>query len=281
MTNPTIALLTDFGTRDPYVGIMKAVIRRIAPQATCIDLTHEIRPQNVRQAAFTLLQCYPYLPAGTIFLCVVDPGVGSSRKPVVASAGGYHFFAPDNGLLTYALDELGDAQLATLTNPAYQLPQISNTFHGRDIFAPAAAHLATGVPLTEFGPSLERLVRQMSPSLKTEPGRITGQVLYADHFGNIITSIGQLQWLDEHTLQLNPRIGKNASPLHFGAGNVEIQLKDQRLIGIHHRYSEVVANNLVALVDSNGYLEIARNQGSAAAGIAINGNEPVTITLKD
>jgi S-adenosylmethionine hydrolase len=281
MTNSTIALLTDFGTRDTYVGIMKAVIQRIAPQANCIDLTHDIRPQNVRQAAFTLLQTYRYFPPATVFLCVVDPGVGSNRKPIAVSAGGYHFVAPDNGLLTYVLDDLGGPHIVSLSNPAYQLPQVSNTFHGRDIFAPAAAHLVTGVSLTEFGPPVDRLVRQMSPSLKTEPGRITGQVLYTDHFGNIITSIGQLRWVDEHTLELNPRLGKNASRLRFPANAVEIQFKDQHLTGVHHRYSEVPPTSLVALVDSNGYLEIARNQGSAAAGVAIYGNEPVSITLKD
>src|SRR5664279_4495717 len=158
-----IVLLTDFGTTDSYVGVMKGVMLGIAPDAQFVDLTHAIEPQNIRQAAFTLLNSYRFFPAGTIFLVVVDPGVGSERKPIAVCAGGsfaegYTFVAPDNGVLSYVLHELGDAQAVELDNPAYHLAGISYTFHGRDIFAPAVAHLAAGIALDQLGSPLDQPV---------------------------------------------------------------------------------------------------------------------------
>src|SRR5690349_6122403 len=155
--NNTIAILTDFGTKDIYVGAMKGVIHRIAPQAVVIDITHHIEAQNVRQAAFSLLGSYTYFAAGTTFLVVVDPGVGSTRKPIVVRAGDYVFVAPDNGVLTYVLANFESFEAFELTKQDLWLPETSATFHGRDVFAPVAAHIAAGIPLEHVGEPLEEI----------------------------------------------------------------------------------------------------------------------------
>ncbi|MEP7294036.1 MAG: SAM-dependent chlorinase/fluorinase, partial [Chloroflexota bacterium] len=187
-----IALLTDFGTTDTYVGVMKGVMLGIAPDIQLVDLTHAIQPQNIRQAAFLLLNSYRFFPPETVFLVVVDPGVGSSRRALAVRAGQYTFVAPDNGVLSYVLDELSECQTVELTNPDYQLSGASNTFHGRDIFAPAAAHLAAGVPLDTLGAPVDPPVILPDPSLVVAGKHVIGEVLHIDHFGSAVTSIGQL-----------------------------------------------------------------------------------------
>ncbi len=268
----TIALLTDFGTQDTYVGVIKAVMQGINPAAQFIDLTHEIRPQNVRQAALTLLNAYRYFPVGTVFLTVVDPGVGGARKAIAASGGGYHFVAPDNGLLSYVLDELPDKVIVELTNPDYRLPSVSHTFHGRDIFAPAAAHLAAGVPLESLGTAQSNYARQMMPMVNVTESAIIGQVLYSDHFGNIITSIGTFEWMSEGQVQLSPRFKKGLAPVTLAADTVTIKAGQVSLTGIQRSYSSSKLGEPLALIDSNGFLEIAINQGNAASRL----NLPMT-----
>ncbi|HUN05417.1 MAG TPA: SAM-dependent chlorinase/fluorinase [Aggregatilineales bacterium] len=260
----TIALLTDFGTQDTYVGVMKAVMLGINPAAQFIDLTHEIRPQNVRQAALVLLNTYRYCPPGTVFLTVVDPGVGGGRKPIAVRAGDYSFVAPDNGLLSYVLDELPEKHIVELTNSAYRLPTVSHTFHGRDVFAPAAAHLAAGVPLESLGTIQANYAKQMLPMTNVTEKAIIGQVLYSDHFGNLITSIGTFEWMEDEQLQLTPRFKKNLAPVIIQADQVTITAGSVILKGIHRTYSTGKLGEPLALVDSNGFLEIAINQGHAA-----------------
>ncbi len=276
---PTIALLTDFGTQDAYVGVMKAVMTTLAPDAQFIDITHAIRPQNVRQAALMLLNNYAYFPSETIFLCVVDPGVGGARKPIAVQAGDYRFVAPDNGLLSYVLNEIGNPHIVELNAREYRLPQTSYTFHGRDIFAPAAAHLANGITIEALGSRLERVAQQMAPTLRINSHQINGNVLYADHFGNIITSISQVNWATPDEVHLIPRFGKRDQTYILPAAETLVSLKDQTLKGIRHSYSESRKDELIALIDSNGYLEIACNQGNAAHRLAINGGETVTIKI--
>jgi hypothetical protein len=193
---PTIALLTDFGISDIYVGVMKAVMRTICPTAQFIDITHSIQPQNVAQGAFALYNAYQFFPIGTIFLVVVDPGVGSQRRAIVAQYNGYKFVAPDNGVLSYVLND-SRQEIVELTNSAYRLKQTSATFHGRDIFAPAAAHLAAGKALLELGAPPDDMIRLPSPRMEIYGSRVTGEVLHIDHFGNIVTSIGTLTWENE------------------------------------------------------------------------------------
>jgi S-adenosylmethionine hydrolase len=276
----TIALLTDFGTTDTYVGVMKAVMTRIYPAARFIDLTHEIPPQHVQQAAFTLLKTYRYFAPGTIFLVVVDPGVGSARRAISVEADDYFFVAPDNGVLSYVLDEADKKHVVELTNPAYQLVPLSNTFHGRDIFAPAAAHLAAGVPLGEFGPAVEHIAQQLNLPLKIEGSQITGQIISADHFGNLITSIGELHWTADNHLELNPRFGKQPEkPIRFAAGKASLSVNDHVLTGIRRIYGESQAGDLMALVGSSGYLEIAVNQGNAAHFLKIASGTSVVLQI--
>ncbi len=276
----TIALLTDFGTTDIYVGVMKAVMRRITPTVEFIDLTHDIQPQNVRQGAFTLLRNYQYFAPGTIFLVVIDPGVGGARKAIGAETGEYTFVGPDNGVLSYVLAEYPDAEIIELSNSDYQLSNVSMTFHGRDIFAPAAAHLANGVPLSAFGGPIRNYAKQLFPQLRITDNTLNGQVMYADHFGNIITSIGELHWVDQTQLMLNPRLmGTAATFPTFSNQKVVIECGNQLIRGIRRTYGEAKKGELLALVNSGGYLEIALNQGNAAAQLSLASGAPITLSL--
>jgi S-adenosylmethionine hydrolase len=276
----TIALLTDFGTTDTYVGVMKAVMTQLYPAASFINLTHEIPPQHVQQAAFTLLKTYRYFAPGTVFLVVVDPGVGSARRAIAAQADDYFFVAPDNGVLSYILDEVDSKIVVELTNPAYQLIPVSNTFHGRDIFAPAAAHLAAGVPISEFGLPVEHIAQQLNLSLNIDEKQITGQIISADHFGNIITSIGEFHWTADSHLELHPRFGKQLEkPIRFAADRATISINDQQVTGIRRIYGEAQAGDLMALVGSGGYLEIAINQGNAAQHLKIASGTQIVLQI--
>ena len=273
-----IALLTDFGTTDTYVGVMKGVMLGIAPSVRFVDLTHAIQPQNVRQGAFALLNNYRFFPAETIFLVVVDPGVGSTRIPIAVHAGDYHFVAPDNGVLSYVLREIGNMQAVHLDNPTYHLSGVSNTFHGRDVFAPAAAHLAASVRLEDLGRSLNQLVTIPEPSLRVEGKRILGEVLHIDHFGNVVTSIGLLRWVAPQRLTLNPRFGGTSS-LPIPADNVIVTTGKQTVRGIEHTYGEVARGDALAIVGSSGYLELSVNQGSFAARVDLHIGDPVEMQI--
>lgn len=273
----TIALLTDFGTADTYVGVMKGVMQGICPGATLIDLTHAILPQNIRQGAFALLNAYPYFPPGTVFLVVVDPGVGSARHAIAVQAGDYFFVGPDNGVLAYALAGLAIQAQVRLTNPAYQLNTVSQTFHGRDIFAPAAAHLAAGVAIHELGESIPQLVDFELPQLTISADSIAAEVVHIDHFGNIITSVGALNWLDNEQLRLQPVFGDHHKDLILDAGRVRVLVNDYHLEGIKRMYSAGQPGEMMVTVGSNGYLEMAINQGNCAARMGTLVGDPVKV----
>jgi S-adenosylmethionine hydrolase len=235
-----IALLTDFGIRDHYVAAMKGVILTINPQAAIIDITHEIEPQNIRSAAFTLLACYRDFPEGTVFVVVIDPGVGSDRRAVAASSSGYYFVGPDNGVLSFALGK--ETKIVELKNPNYFADSVSATFHGRDIFAPIGAHLSKGVQLEQFGPVINDPVRLEFPKPRlNKDGTITAEIIHIDHFGNLITNLAR------------PDLPKQ----------IRINIKD-RLIGRHCRFfAESESGELISIIGSSGFLEIVVNQGSA------------------
>ena len=182
-----ITLTTDFGLRDPFVGIMKGVILRIQPKATLIDLTHQIEPQNIQQGALVLSSAIPYFPKKTIHLAVVDPGVGSERRPIVVETPDAIFVGPDNGLLTPAFS--GKATAFELTEPNYFLKAPSNTFHGRDVFAPVAAHLASGIKPSRMGKKIDNPVLLDLPRPELKNTGLHGQVIYSDRFGNLTTNI--------------------------------------------------------------------------------------------
>ncbi|RLC85831.1 MAG: hypothetical protein DRI79_10855, partial [Chloroflexi bacterium] len=207
---PLVTLTTDFGTADGYVGTMKGVILSIAPDAQLVDISHEIAPQNVRQAAYVLYTAYPFFPPHTVHLVVVDPGVGSARRPIALRTPAGYFVGPDNGVFSYVMAREPVEALVELRDPRYRLPQVSHTFHGRDVFAPAAAHLAAGVPITALGPPVLDPVTFPPPCLEITPEGITGEVLHADRFGNVITSIGRLVW-SEDELSFEPAFRKPGS----------------------------------------------------------------------
>lgn len=267
--NNTIAILTDFGTKDIYAGTMKGVIHRIAPQAVVIDITHHIEAQNVRQAAFALMSCYKYFAEGTTFLVVVDPGVGSIRKPIAVRAGDYTFVAPDNGVLSYVLSNFETMQAFELTNKELWLPETSATFHGRDVFAPVAAHLASGVALETVGEPLEQLVVLPMPELSVSGKRVRGEIVDIDRFGNLLTSIGQLRWLATDKLTLDPHFGENREPLPVRTDESKVKIHTTEIDGISHSYADSPRGGLIALIGSRGYLEIAVNQGNAASTLDV------------
>ncbi|MDQ7024284.1 MAG: SAM-dependent chlorinase/fluorinase [Anaerolineae bacterium] len=268
-----IALLTDFGNNDIYVGVMKAVMKSITPDAEFIDIAHTITPQAVQEGAIALKNSFHYFPQGTVFLVVVDPGVGSARRPIIVEADGYCFIAPDNGILTYTLANMTHIHAYELANSDYQLTQISNTFHGRDIFAPAAAYAARGdVKLQSFGAKIEQLQSLPQPKLIVRENVITGEVIHIDHFGNIITSITPLEWVDSEMLLL-------ADEKTILAQNTMIQIGKTSIQGISQAYHEVGIGDLLIQVDSNGALEIAANQGNAAKKLAIELGNKIELRL--
>lgn len=246
---PIVTLMTDFGTDDVYVGVMKGVIAAIAPRARAIDLTHAIPPFAVVQAAFRLKQAYPYFPEGTIHVTVVDPGVGSSRRAVAMESDGHVFIAPDNGLLSPIEREHGRTQLVALTNDAFFRKPVSATFHGRDIFAPVAAHIANGVALSELGPPLDALELLACPrAVLGDNGIVRGEVLWADRFGNLVTNI--------------------PGTLLSGRRVVAVRVGDKTIDGLSATFTDVAEGALLATIGSFGMLEIALRRGSAAGELA-------------
>ena len=276
-----IALLTDFGTEDIYVGVMKGVMRSICADVEFVDITHAIQPQNVHQGAFALLNSYHYFPKGTIFLVVIDPGVGSTRKPMAVQTADYTFIAPNNGVLSYALASLGKYKAVALETKQYQLTEISNTFHGRDVFSPAAAHLANGVSLESFGEPIPTLFQLRIPKLEITLTHIVGEVVHIDHFGNIITNIGNLKWLQDGYLMLTPRFGAKKDALWIQAQTASVKVNDWEIRTIHQAYHQEEIGKLLLQVDSNGYLEIAINQGNAAKRLGLKVGDKVDLHLEN
>ncbi|KAF3887295.1 MULTISPECIES: SAM hydrolase/SAM-dependent halogenase family protein [Nostocales] len=245
-----LTLLTDFGTRDVYVGAMKGVIAQINPKLTVVDLTHEVPPQDVAAARFCLMDAYLYFPPGTVHLAVVDPGVGSTRRAIAVEFAKGYLVGPDNGIFGGVLSESTAIAAVELTNPKYwRTPQPSSTFHGRDIFAPVAAYLACGVPLKQLGESIDpaTLVElDIANSIVTETG-ITGSIQYIDRFGNLVTNIPGTDVL-----------GKN--------WNIEVA---GITIPKYETYSDVKVGEAIALIGSHGWVEIAVNNGNARSQLHI------------
>jgi S-adenosylmethionine hydrolase len=275
---PTIALLTDFGTTDIYVGVMKGVIRKICAQADIIDISHTIQPQDICHGAFALLNAYRYFPTRTIFVAVVDPGVGSARRPVAVQAGDYTFVAPDNGVLSYLLADFSTFRVVELNNPSYHLPTVSNSFHGRDIFAPVAAHLAAGVNFDDLGTPIKDLASLPLPQLLIESDTITGEVLHIDHFGNVVTSIGALEWVSRQQLWLSPRFGDQ--PAVALKADFEVLLNDHVFDRLVATYGETTPGDWLTMVGSSGFLELAINQGNCAVRVGTVMGDPVKIRMK-
>ncbi|MBA4383971.1 MAG: hypothetical protein C0410_04490 [Anaerolinea sp.] len=260
---PIITLLTDFGLRDTFIGVMKGVIWSIAPNAQIADLTHEIPPQRVVDGALAIAGAAPYFPAGTIHVCVVDPGVGTSRHSMLALIGNQYFIGPDNGLFSLVIQKAADFTTPpvyiALNKPRFWLPQVSNSFHGRDIFAPVAAHLANGVRLEELGDPFETpMLISVPVPQKTAEGWL-GQVMQVDHFGNLVTNFTKEQ--------LKP-----------GSG-VIISVKSTILNEVVTTFGNKAPGELIAMLDSSGHLAISVVNGSAADRLGVRADEPVKITF--
>lgn len=241
-----ITLTTDFGLQDPYVAAAKGVILSINPKVDIIDISHAIEPQNIAQAAFLLSTTYHYFPKGTIHVAVVDPEVGTERKAVLLVTPSAFFLAPDNGLLSYIIDETppDNVQVFALTNPRYLLSTISDTFHCRDIFAPAAAHLSRGISPDEFGEILHSIYAfPISRPQVSEDGVLIGHILHIDHFGNLISDIK-----------------KNNLP----RGRIFIEVHGHIIDDLSRTYADEDENELLALIGSSGNLEISVSNNNAA-----------------
>jgi S-adenosyl-L-methionine hydrolase (adenosine-forming) len=244
-----LTLTTDFGLKDGNVGVMKGVIWGIAPRCRIADISHQISPQNVREAALILARSSVYFPPDTVHVAVVDPGVGTERRPIAARLGRQNYIAPDNGVLTLLLEKAekkGEiVELIHLNNPRFWLPEVSHVFHGRDIFAPTGAHLAAGVPLVAMGTTINNPVRIDFPQPIPRKNGFHGEIIHIDHFGNLSTNIGieDMGWVE----------------------HIQIELGGVKIPGLYHTFGELSPGELMALYGSTGSLIISEVNGSAAA----------------
>ena len=276
--SPPIVILTDFGTVDPFVGIMKGVIHQIAPRTPVIDLTHEISPQNLQQGAVTLWQSVNYFPTGSIFLVVIDPGVGTARRPVLLKNGEHTFIAPDNGVLSFVFGE--NPQAWEISNPRLALSNPGTTFHGRDIFAPAAAHASLGIAGPQFGAPIPDLAWLPLPLLESPAsGELKGQILYPDRFGNLLTSLGKFTWAKENRLDFKPWLGDTAS-FSVNPADLQMELPDGSQLAWVKTFAEVPPGKCAAILGSSGLLEIVANRQSAANLLNLRPDELVTLQFK-
>jgi S-adenosylmethionine hydrolase len=261
---PTITLTTDFGLKDGFTGVLRGVIWGICPEARIADISHLIAPQNILEGAFALWRAYSFFPAGTVHVAVVDPGVGTERRPVAARLGQHFFVGPDNGLFTPILEDAeksgGAVEFVHLENPKYWLPDVSHTFHGRDIFAPVAAHLASGVPLAELGKVIADPVWMKMPRPEKTASGWTAHITVIDIFGNLTTDLpaGELA----------------------GQENILFRLLGREVRGLSASYGHKKPGELVAVVDSEYYVEIAVVNGNAAQTLAAHVGDRVDVLVE-
>ncbi|MCL5878077.1 MAG: S-adenosyl-l-methionine hydroxide adenosyltransferase family protein [Candidatus Bathyarchaeota archaeon] len=255
-----ITLTTDFGLKDPYMAEMKGAILTINPNATLIDITHEVEKFNIRMGAFMLASAAPYFPKGAIHVAVVDPQVGTQRRAILVQTKGGFFVGPDNGVLMLAAQAQGIEHIYELSNPKLMLPQVSSTFHGRDIFAPAAAHLDKGVAPQEFGPEITDPVTPKFAAVEHKKGVLFAEVLYVDGFGNAVTNIPQKEVSKSDTVEVN---------LH----HVSLRL------ALAKTYAENKFHEPIALIGSHGFLELALNQGSFAEKFRVNAGDKAQVSV--
>lgn len=262
MQHPVIALMTDFGLDDFFVASIKAVILSINPAVSIVDITHNVPSYDVRAGSFILAACTPFFPQGTIFLSVVDPGVGSERRILLARTAKHDFIAPDNGLLTLALDEPGSLELRSVSALKFFLSESSRTFEGRDRMAPAAAWLSLGTPAAEFGPRLDGYEKHPVHKPRREKDRIKGEVAYVDKFGNLITNI-PAAWLSG--------LGRRPSP------PFRMRIRGRTIDAFPVSYSRGPRGKLFALAGSLGTVEIALRRDSAAARLKARVGDEVSL----
>ena len=256
-----ITLTTDFGIADGYVAAMKGVILAINSEAEIVDITHAVEPQNIRQGGLLLASAAPYFPRGTVHVVVVDPGVGSERRALAISAGGSLFVAPDNGVLTRAVEGNSSVRAVNLDRSEYWRASVANTFHGRDVFAPVGAHLSLGVPLEAVGSPVEDWIRLRAKFLeKDADGSLLAEISHIDRFGNVVIELG-----GQELASLSP-------------DRVKVEIAGKKLQGIKRTYTDVGVGELLLLVNSSGLLEVAERQGSAARTLRVKVGEQVHVT---
>jgi S-adenosylmethionine hydrolase len=248
MAKPLIALLSDFGGRDHYTGVMKGVMLSICPDASLVDISHELPAHDVAFAARELAATYKYFPAGTIFLVVVDPGVGTGRRGLAAEAGEWRFVAPDNGVLTAVFQETPPKRVVELTERRYARPTVSRTFEGRDRFAPAAAFIAKGIQLPAFGRAVTDFQMLPLPQPEWREGTLHGVVVRIDRFGNVVTNLDR----------------KSCEKLTNGSAQVQLTVRGQSIGRIVATYAEITAGEICGLFGSTDHLECAAHAASAA-----------------
>jgi S-adenosyl-L-methionine hydrolase (adenosine-forming) len=246
---PIVTLTTDFGTNDHFVGAVKGVILDIAPEAAIVDISHAVQAYDVLDGALAISQTYSYFPTGTVHMVVVDPGVGTTRRPIIASSDGYHFVAPDNGVLSMVYAKEERIHVRHVTSDHYFRQPVSNTFHGRDVFAPVAAYLAKMVDSHKFGEEIEDYVRFAAPRPKpVAENRLRAVVLKVDRFGNLITNVTP----------------EDAPALFAGKVGFKIVVGSKEITAIRTAYAEGTPGEVFAIVGSMGYLEIVANRAAAA-----------------
>ncbi len=256
-----ITLTTDFGHRDPFVGIMKGVILGVHPEAEIVDLCHEIAPHDIMAGALVLRHAVPYFPRDTIHVAVVDPGVGTARRSILIKSEGYYLIGPDNGVLSLALQGKEPSCIINLSNQSYHLRPASNTFHGRDIFAPVAAHLSRGTEVAAFGEGLSTFQRLSWPTVINRGHRLIGKVVYVDRFGNLATNITE-----------RDLAGLGRSKLIFRLGELAIT-------GVLPNYAAADKRDLIAVINSWGLVEIALYRGSAQQRTGAGIGDEVEVSL--
>ena len=277
-----ITLTTDFGTSDVYVGVMKGVILNINPNVQIVDITHAVSPQNIHEAAFTINSAYRFFPKGTIHVIVVDPGVGSDRQAMVCQTDDGFFVCPNNGVLSYLLqhlesEEADTAEAVVIENPTYILPRVCNTFHGRDIFAPIAAHLSLGVSLADIGAPIRNLIRFPFPAIHSTHDTLTGQIINVDSFGNLITNITE-KVLADFLLPSESNEGTvRELDKHSVFSQFEIKAGRTSLKKLNGTYAESEAGKPLAIIGSFGLLEIAINLGNAEAHLGLKSGDKVIV----
>jgi len=266
MSCPLVTLTTDFGLREPYVAEMKAVILSLSPNATVVDITHQIDKFNVRMGAYVLASASSQFPDGTVHVAVVDPGVGTKRRPIIVQTDKCFFVGPDNGVLALAVKNIGGkTRIYGITNSEFMLPRVSSTFHGRDIFAPAAAHLAMGIHPAEFGPEIHQMILPKFAKIIRRRDTLEGQVIHIDDFGNIITSFTEKEL----------RTMKIKDKLNVRVGGTELTLM------LCMAYGDVEKRQPLAIIGSHNFLEISVNQGNAGKTFKARVDDKVVLTCVD
>jgi S-adenosylmethionine hydrolase len=261
---PVITLLSDFGTRDPYVASMKGVILSICRNAKVVDTSHDIAKFNVVQGSYVLAAVVPYFPANTIHVCVVDPGVGTKRKALLVRTKRSNLIGPDNGVLMLAASREGIERVIEIKNPKYMLEEVSSTFHGRDLFCAVAAHLANGVPMKKFGPETNEYIQPSFSKPTVSGGKLSGEAVYLDGFGNVVTNI---------SLAEIGRLGiKVGAPVRVVLGSTTTEMRFGRT------YGEVAVGQPLTLIGSTGFLEISINRGNAVSAYGVREGSEVTIS---